>query len=490
MSGRRIIVRTVLWSALLLAVASVTAGAQLDTLWTRTCGGAGADGARAAFCTGDGGFLLAGYTYSSGAGNVDVYLVKANSAGFPVWTHAYGGPGRDFGLDACATADGGYLVVGHTSSMGAGKLDAYLVKVDAGGEGVWSRTYGGAEDDEAWAVCPANDGGFLVAGRTESFGEGESDVYVLAIDASGDTLWTRTYGGAQGDVATACCRTSDGGYGVGGFTGSVSANRDMWLLKLDAQGDSLWSACEGTSTDADWGWSLCPTTSGGIAVAGSGDTHGTYFQQAYVACFDANGSPEWSEHYGLGTYYDYGWSICPVSEGGFLVAGATKDPLTRENDVTVLRLDAAGQDLWSGSFGGTGSEWGAAVAEISPGSYMVAGQTESRGAGSFDTWLVRLFDPQSGSVPPSGELVPGRLRFEANPFRDRAVMRYVLDEPMDVRLEIVDASGRCLATLINGVCPAGEHRIAWNARVAGAGVYYGLLVAGEERSAAKAIRIR
>jgi len=374
--------------------------------------------------------------------------------------------------------------------MGAGKLDAYLIKVDAGGEEVWSRTYGGAEDDEAWAVCPANDGGFLVAGRTESFGEGESDVYVLAIDASGDTLWTRTYGGAQGDVATACCRTSDGGYGVGGFTGSVSANRDMWLLKLDAQGDSLWSACEGTSTDADWGWSLCPTTSGGIAVAGSGDTHGTYFQQAYVACFDANGSPEWSEHYGLGTYYDYGWSICPLGEGGFLVAGATKDPLTRENDVTVLRLDAAGQELWSGSFGGTGSEWGAAVAEISPGNYMVAGQTESRGAGRFDTWLLRLHDPQAGSSPPSGELVPGCLRFEANPFHDRAVMRYALAEPMNVRLEIVDPSGRRLATLINGSRPAGEHRIAWNAREAEAGAYYGVLVAGEGRSAAKAIRIR
>ncbi|MFZ1946798.1 MAG: hypothetical protein WAW06_04570, partial [bacterium] len=219
---RPILRKRMLWLAVLaMATGAGTAWAQVDTTWTRTYGGSANDGFRSVVMTSDGGFLAVGYTYSFGDDDVNVYAVKTDADGDLVWQKAYGGPGRDYGFSACElVVGGGYAIAGYTTSYGAGKEDVYVVRLDADGDTVWTRSFGGSARDEARSICDAGDGGLVLAGSTESFGPGSGDMYVLRLQAAGDTVWTRALGGAASDWAQSVCRTADGSFGVGGITGS------------------------------------------------------------------------------------------------------------------------------------------------------------------------------------------------------------------------------------------------------------------------------
>jgi len=210
-----------------------------DTLWTRTYGGGSSDLARAVQQTTDGGYIVVGETISFGAGSYDVYLIKTNSNGDTLWTRTYGGGTWDFGYAVEQTTDGGYIVTGYTRSFGAGLDDVYLIKTDSLGNMLWTKTYGGADFDHGYAVRQTTDSGYMVAGYTNSFGAGSYDVYLIKTNANGDTLWTKTYGGGGWDEAYAVRQTTDGGYIVAGYAGSFGAGAgDVYLIKTDANGNS------------------------------------------------------------------------------------------------------------------------------------------------------------------------------------------------------------------------------------------------------------
>ena len=155
------------------------------------------------------------------------------------WTRTYGGTNLDEGNSVQQTSDGGYIVAGSTSSFGAGSRDVYLIKADASGDTQWTRTYGGADNDVGQSVQQTSDGGYIVASWTESFGAGVYDVYLIKTNASGDTLWTRTYGGPGDDLGQSVRQTSDGGYIVAGSTASFGAGYDdVYLIKTDANGST------------------------------------------------------------------------------------------------------------------------------------------------------------------------------------------------------------------------------------------------------------
>ncbi|MBN2565788.1 MAG: DJ-1/PfpI family protein, partial [Candidatus Eisenbacteria bacterium] len=179
-------------------------------VWARTYGGASADGARSVCKTPDGGFLLVGYTFSQGTGDADMLIVKVDSSGRPEWFHVSGGAGTEYGL-ACAALSDGYLAAGFTTSFGSGGRDAYLVKLDASGRESWSVTLGGEATDVAGSVCACDDG-YLIAGHTESLGAGESDVYLAKVDKDGREVWSRRHGGERFEVANTMWPTGDGGF--------------------------------------------------------------------------------------------------------------------------------------------------------------------------------------------------------------------------------------------------------------------------------------
>ena len=239
--------------------------------WNKTYGGTGSDFARALVRTVDGGYALAGSTASFGAGYWDIWLVKIDAAGNEEWNQTYGGTSDD-GVGALVqTVDGGYALAGGTYSFGAGSSDFWLVKTDAAGTMQWNRTYGGIDTDRAYALVETVDGGYALAGHTYSFGAGESDFWLVKTDASGNAQWNKTYGGTSWDdeSAQALVRTSDGGYALaGGAKFLLGENRiNFWLVKTDASGNAQWNKTYG-GIDVDVAYALVQTVDGGYALAG------------------------------------------------------------------------------------------------------------------------------------------------------------------------------------------------------------------------------
>jgi predicted secreted protein len=204
-----------------------------NTQWNKTYGGPEDDGGESLVQTSDGGYALAGETYSYGAGNFDFWLVKTDGAGTMQWNKTYGGAGIDVPLHVIQTSDGGYALAGYTGSYGAGGLDSWLVKTDPSGNMQWNRTYGGAGDDLTWSVVQTSEGGYGLAGQTNSYGAGGSDAWLVKADAAGTMQWNQTYGGPKDDAAISLIQTGDGGYAMAGYTSSYGAGSwDMWVIKV------------------------------------------------------------------------------------------------------------------------------------------------------------------------------------------------------------------------------------------------------------------
>jgi len=263
--------------------------------WSREYGGYGWDCAWDVQLISDGGYIAAGYTASFGAGGKDFYLIRTDDHGDTLWTHTYGGSSDEEAHAVERTQDGGYVLAGYTGSFGMGSQDFYLVKTDSIGDTLWTRTYGGSGDDQAWDAQQTTDRGYIMAGFTASFGAGNRDFYLVKTDSLGDTLWTRTYGGSNSDEANAVEQTTDGGYMIAGYTSSFGAGgQDFYLVKTDNVGDTLWTRTYGGNSDEN-AWDAQQTTDGGYVLAGNVSDH----VDIYVVKTDSMGDALWTRTYGF-----------------------------------------------------------------------------------------------------------------------------------------------------------------------------------------------
>jgi hypothetical protein len=204
--------------------------------WFRDYGGSGSEDAYSAQGTDDGGNIIVGYTNSFGAGANDLFLVKTDSLGDTLWTRTYGGIGSDIANCVRQASDGGFALCGGTTSFGAGGSDVYLIRTNSLGDTLWTRTYGGSSNDEALSMQITDDGGYILAGHTRSYGAGSYDVYVIKTNALGDTEWTATYGGPGSEGAYSVQQTSDGGYIIAGGCGDGD---DLYLVRLAPEATSV-----------------------------------------------------------------------------------------------------------------------------------------------------------------------------------------------------------------------------------------------------------
>jgi len=190
--------------------------------------------------TSDGGYAIAGLTPSLGAGGLDVYVVKLNANGKLQWTKTIGGPESEIGSSLIQTSNGGYAIAGATISFGAGKADVYVVKLDANGNLQWTKTIGGPESEIGSSLIQTSNGGYAIAGYTQSFGAGSGDVYVVKLDANGNLQWTKTISAKNKNYSkSSLIQTSDGGYAIAGHTESFGAGGDdVYVVKLDRNGDA------------------------------------------------------------------------------------------------------------------------------------------------------------------------------------------------------------------------------------------------------------
>jgi uncharacterized delta-60 repeat protein len=387
---------------LVLAWAQAGFGQPPDTLWTRTYGGSGYDWAYSIRQTSDGGYIVAGVTNSFGAGSYDFYVVKTNSQGDTLWTHTYGGSNHDWACSVQQTADGGYIVAGYTHSFGAGYSDFFLVKTNSQGDTLWTRTYGGSDYDNAYSVQQTADGGYIVAGFTDSFGAGRSDVYLVKTNSQGDTLWTRTYGGSASDGAWSGRQTPDGGYIVAGTTYSFGAgNYDLYVVKTNSQGDTLWTRTYGGGS-GDEALSVQRTADGGYIVAGYTESFGAGLYDFYLVKTDSLGDTLWTRTYG-GSSWEYAYSVQQTTDSGYVMAGYTYSFGAGWNDLYLVKTNSHGGILWTRTYGGSTWDEAQSVQQTSDGGYIVAGYTESFGAGSRDFYLVKT--GPDGLETPSGLVI-------------------------------------------------------------------------------------
>jgi hypothetical protein len=309
--------------------------------WTKTIGGPDFDVGTSLIQTSDGGYAIAGYTFSFGAGEDDVYVVKLDANGNLQWTKTIGGKDADGGSSLIQTSDGGYAIAGYTFSFGAGGEDVYVVKLDANGKLQWTKTIGGPGDEIGFSLIQTSDGGYAIAGGTYSFGAGEADVYVVKLDANGNLQWTKTIGGKNDDAGLSLIQTSDGSYAIAGSTLSFGAGQlDVYVVKLDASGNLQWTKTIG-GKDWDAGLSLIQTSDGGYAIAGATKSFGTGGEDVYVVKLDAHGNLQWTKTIG-GENDERGSSLIQTSDSGYAIAGYTISFGAGGRNVYVVKLDRNG----------------------------------------------------------------------------------------------------------------------------------------------------
>ncbi len=257
--------------------------------WAKTYGGTDNDYAYSVQQTSDGGYIVAGRTLSFGMGS-NILLIKTDANGNIIWAKTYGGPSWDEASSVQQTSDGGYIVAGWTGSFGAGAGDIFLIKTDANGNLQWAKTYGGTNYDTASSVQQTSDGGYIVAGTTRSFGAGGSDFFLIKTDVNGNIQWAKTYGGTNYDTASSVQQTSDGGYIVAGTTRSFGAGgSDFFLIKTDANGNIQWAKTYG-GTGGDEAYSVQQTSDGGYILAGRTYSFGAGTWDAFLIKTDADGN--------------------------------------------------------------------------------------------------------------------------------------------------------------------------------------------------------
>jgi uncharacterized delta-60 repeat protein len=367
----------------------------------RAIGGTNGDIASSIQQTSDGGYIVAGNTLSFGAGNQDFLIIKLNSSGNIQWSRAIGGIDSDQAQSIQQTSDGGYIVAGLIYFLIPGNYDVLIIKLDSSGNIQWSRAIGGTNYDSAVSIQQTSDGGYIVAGRTRSFGAGNYDALIIKLDSSGNIQWSRAIGGTNEDDAVSIQQTSDGGYIVAGYTNSFGAgNSDALIIKLNSSGNIQWSRAIGGTND-DRAFSIQQTSDGGYIVAGGTWSFGAGNYDVLIIKLDSSGNIQWSRAIG-GTNRDLASSIQQTSDGGYIVAGGTWSFGAGNYDVLIIKLDSSGNIQWSRAIGGTNDDYANSIQQTSDGGYIVAGWTYSFGAGG-DVLIIKL--DSSGNISGCGNVL-------------------------------------------------------------------------------------
>ena len=315
--------------------------------WRKTIGGRFADVAESMVESADGNYLIAGYTETV-ENSYQVYALKVNQFGDTVWTRNYGGSGWDFCKQVIGLSDGGFALVGQTFSEGAGNGDFYLVRIDSEGDTLWTKTFGGSDEDGAESIAEAIDGGFFLAGYTMSFGAGKKDMYVVRTDSEGDTLWTRTFGGVEDDICLAVAATADGGYVLGGGTYNNTQGELDPILRKEG-GVQQWVRTEVKQGD-DYILDLIVepgtqnvTAVGQISEGTFGESDGRILR--YGADGVWNGVAKTHGSQGEEHFVD----VKLTADNGYIMVGTTDGYLNRFDDVWLVKADNSGL---SGVFSG------------------------------------------------------------------------------------------------------------------------------------------
>jgi hypothetical protein len=395
-----LIIATLVFCAVSIIICPVMGAA---SVWVKTYGWSSGveipDGNM--FQTSDGGYIVSGRTSSVGAGNYDAWLVKVDASGNLQWNKTWGGPQDDRIQDMVPTSDGGYALCCLANSFGAGSADFWLIKTDAGGNVQWNKTYGGTGLDTPFWITQTSDGGYAMIGNTNSFGfNGSQDVWLVKTDGAGNMQWNKTYGGTGSENGYQIFKTSDGGFALSGSTASYGAGgSDAWFIKTDAAGTMQWNKTYGgNATEAIMG--VVQTADGGYTIAALTTSFGAGNYDAWLIRTDAAGNMQWNRTYG-GAGLDYALHMLQTADGGCVILGFTASFGAGGSDVWLMKWDASGNLLWSRTYGGVNADQGWSLASTSDGGFMIAAMTESFGFGTVGAADMLLVKTDAAGMAPA-----------------------------------------------------------------------------------------
>jgi hypothetical protein len=307
-----------------------------NKLWDKAFNAEFEDMGRSVQQTADGGYIVCGTT-TDGAGGEDVRLIKTDAYGNTLWDKTFGGKNSDDeGFSVQQTTDGGYIVCGTTYSSVVGGEDVRLIKTDAEGNALWDKTFGGSDWDSGRSVQQTADGGYIVCGSTES-SDGGADIWLIKTDANGNKLWDKTFGSENGDVGNSVRQTTDGGYIVCASTIVYGGGYEyIWLIKTDEDGNKLWDKTFG-GKGAEEGLSVQRTTDGGYIICGETTSYGAGDRDLWLIKTDADGNKLWDKTFG-GQQLDEGHSVQQTTDGGYIVCGATDSYGSKGRVVLLLKI--------------------------------------------------------------------------------------------------------------------------------------------------------
>jgi uncharacterized repeat protein (TIGR02543 family) len=366
--------------------------------------------------TSDGGYIIGG----TQNGN-SFYLVKVDASGVMQWNQTYISPnwGSTEGYSVIQTEDGGYALAGYTTLPGNG-YDYWLLKTDSDGNAQWNQTYGSSGLSEiANSVVQASDGGFLIGGYAQASGTYDRNMWLIKTDSTGDVEWDKTFGGSGDDEIYSITKTSDGGYALGGYKSSEGAGgKDVWLVKVDSDGNAQWNKTYGTPID-DSCRSLIITSDGGFALLGR--TRDLYSDFLFIKT-DSSGNQEWNRTYGWTTtnIFAEGSAIVQTPDGGYALGGYRA--ISGNNYLGLFfRTDASGNQISNKSLGY--NEESCAIRGMVPTSYgyAFAGTCYT----SYSYVLFGLTDANGNTIPVTtydltmhtagqGTVQPGNQTYEEN----------------------------------------------------------------------------
>jgi hypothetical protein len=347
----------------------------------------------------DKGYIVIGFVHVE-SGNQDFWIMKLNGTGYISWQKLYGGSGVDTVYCLQQTEEGGYIVAGRTDSFTT-SMAFWILKLDDEGGILWQKTYGGATGNSlevAYSIQQTADDGYIVAGETRT-ASGNYDCWVLKLDGNGNVMWEKTYGGSEDDRAYSIEQTRDGGYIVAGKSWSFGAGLyDIWVLKLNSDGTVLWQKTYGGSENDTTIYtnSIQQTADDGYILVGDTNSFGAGGVDIWVLKLDSNGNITWQKTYGGSLQHEGAYCIKQTREGGYIVVGKIRS-FGGDSDSLVLKLDTNGDVSWQKTYGSIGADSARFVEQTLDGGYILGGQNYTFAGGGNGILLLKV--DSDGNIP-------------------------------------------------------------------------------------------
>ena len=309
--------------------------------WERTFGG---DEVGSVQQTSDGGYIVVGSVYSGSESSdillpntSDIFLIRIDASGNKIWDKTFGGIQKDWGQSVLQTSDGGFIICGATKSYGSGDMDVWLIKTDSNGNKIWDKTFGGSYDDVGYSVKQTSDGGYIIVGSTGSYGRG-GDIWLIKTDTNGNLKWDKTFGGPNQEQGRSVKQTNDGGYIIAGYNNLNFSEGNAWLIKVDSLGNWEWDKI---FKDIHDGLSVLQTYDGAyIVLCGTHQRQNPY----WLIKVDAYGNLLWDKHLQGFPIWASQDLISQTADSRYIITGLYQ--FDGPSSAMLMKVDAEGNQEW------------------------------------------------------------------------------------------------------------------------------------------------